>query len=236
MLLLGLDFETTGLEPKTHHIIEVGVVTWDTDTQTPLRLLSFYVKAPTWVAEAEKIHGIKQETVEKYGVAPAAAFARLSKELDGCEYIVAHNGNIFDKLFAEEECRRQGIKFWPQPWLDTTIDIEYPPHITASRKLVHLAAEHGFLNPFAHRAVFDVLTMFKVLSCYDINEVVRYSKVPWVTLQALVGFNNNKLAKDRSYRWNPDRKIWWRSVKTDKLEQERKDAPFETKIIETVVQ
>ena len=102
--------------------------------------------------------------------------------------------------------------------------------------MIHLAAEHDFLNPFAHRAVFDVLTMFKVLSHYDIDEVVRYSKVPWVTVQAMVGFNNNKLAKERSYRWNPDRKIWWRLVKQDKLEQERKEAPFETKLIEAFVQ
>ena len=39
-------------------------------------------------------------------------------------------------------------------------DVPYPETI-ATRKLTYLAADHGIVNPFAHRALFDVITMMQ---------------------------------------------------------------------------
>ena len=163
--------------------------------------------------------------METYGFAPSEALDRVMDHLGYCDYIVAHNGAAFDKLFFDNECARYDLPMYYRPWIDTQNDIEYPESIT-TRKLMHLAAEHGFLNPFSHRAVFDVLTMLKVLSCYDIEQVIAYSKIPTIKVRSLQKFEDNEQAKARSFRWDGDRKIWWRTLKEDKLEALQSEAPF----------
>jgi oligoribonuclease (3'-5' exoribonuclease) len=41
MKLLGIDLETTGLDVTKDRIIEIGMVLWETDTQTPIIVDSF---------------------------------------------------------------------------------------------------------------------------------------------------------------------------------------------------
>lgn len=233
MLLLGLDLETTGLNPTEDRIIEVGAVLWETDTQTPILVDSFYVdhELDTWNKEAEAINGISEATVKAHGMIAIEATRRLDHPLSACEYIVAHNGAAFDRPFLEAEYSRQE---WPaplKPWIDTQNDIEYPEAIT-TRKLVHLAAEHGFLNPFPHRAVFDVLTMLKVLSCYDIQQVIAYSLIPTIKVRSLQKFDENELAKARGFRWDGEKRIWWRTMKQSKLEALQAEAPFKTTVFD----
>lgn len=227
MKILGLDVETTGLDVTKDRIIEVGAVLWETNTQTPVLVDSFYVnpELAEWNKATEAINGISEETVITHGVSPISGLSRLSLGIQYCEYIVAHNGAAFDKLFVDTECLRYDFPPFPRPWLDTQNDIEYPESIT-TRKLIYLAAEHGFLNPFAHRAVFDVLTMFKILACYDIEQVIAYSQIPTIKVQSLQKFNDNELAKARSFRWDGEKKIWWRTLKQDKLEALQAEAPF----------
>ena len=94
-----------------------------------------------------------------------------------------------------------------------------PPAIT-TRKLTHLAAEHGFLNPFPHRAVSDVLTMLKVLSHYDIAPVLESARQPSFTVKACVSYDDREKAKARGYRWDAARKIWTKIVKGHRLNDE----------------
>ena len=47
-----------------------------------------------------------------------------------------------------------------------------------TRSLPYLAADHGFLNPFPHRALFDVMTMIQIAGMYDINEILKYADSP----------------------------------------------------------
>ena len=63
MILLGLDFETTGLNFDTDRITEIGAVLWDTKEGKPIALHNHLVKhddAPPITEEVEQLTGITQ--------------------------------------------------------------------------------------------------------------------------------------------------------------------------------
>jgi DNA polymerase-3 subunit epsilon len=147
---------------------------------------------------------------------------------------MAHFGNDFDRLFYEAALSRLGIDAPAVPWLDSSIDVKYPAHIK-TRNLRHLASEHSFLNPFSHRAVFDVLTMLKVASCYDLDAIIARANEPTLFVEAIVSFQEKDKAKDRGYRWfagsQTARKCWWKQFKASDYEIERETCGFDTFIL-----
>ena len=92
------------------------------------------------------------------------------------------------------------------------IDIPYPS-VIRTRSLTALCAEHGFLNPFPHRALFDVAAMFKLLSNYDINRIVEIAKTPIIWIRARVSYDARQKAKDEKFMWDPNNKFWVRQVR-----------------------
>ena len=116
------------------------------------------------------------------------------------------------------------------PWIDTITDIKFDKSIK-TRNLKHLAAEHNFLPGFSHRAVFDVLTMLKILSMYEIDEVIARASEPTLYVQALVDFKNNQKAKDHQFRWHAPSKAWWRSYKASDLREVEGSFDFKTRML-----
>lgn len=234
MRLLGLDFETTGLDPVEDYVTEVGAVLWDTERKGPISIDSYFVKHDgiELTEEIIKITGIHQADLNEFGLESRHGFERLYESVEKCDAIVAHNGELFDRLFYRNWGKKvsDGIDDLDKirVWIDTQNDIDYPEEIS-SRKLTYLAAEHGFLNPFAHRAVFDVLTMLKVLENYNIDEALHSAQQPTVTLQALVSYDDREKAKERRFRWDAQAKMWVRSIKQHKIEREQ--FPFKTRVI-----
>jgi DNA polymerase-3 subunit epsilon len=114
--------------------------------------------------------------------------------------------------------------------LDSLTDIRYPAYIK-TRNLTHLAAEHGFVAPFKHRAVFDCLTMLRIASNYDINEIIARSKMPMVYVQACVSFDEKELAKARGYYWAAKPKIWYKALKEADATVEIKECGFRTAVL-----
>jgi len=228
MILLGLDYETTWedpVDPSKMRIIEAGLVLYDTERAMPIDMANYLVKGPEITEDVTTLTGITQEDLSTRGLSLNSVMDETNRMLDSCDYVVAHNGNKFDKIVYESECERASITPVEKPWIDTRVDIDFPPQIS-SRKLVHLAAEHGFANPFSHRALFDVLTMLRVLQEYDINEVVERSKEPVYLCTAKVTFHEKDLAKKRGYFWNPDMKTWDKELKESMIEKEIQEAPF----------
>lgn len=245
MRVLGIDFETTGLDLEKDRITEVGAVLWDTETKAPIQFYSHFLHdtameerfSPETLAMMKRLCGITPELLRDWGRSPTAAFVDLGFLAGAADYIVAHNGNQFDKPFLMNELKRHGVDnpLKDKPWLDTKVDLphETPPD---SNKLKHLALEQGFINPFAHRAVFDVLTMLRVLSNFDLEKVIAYSKEPSIVIRAVVPHpkqdqgKGKDMAKAAGFRWQEvDYKIydlcWVKKIKASKLEEERKKLP-----------
>ncbi len=233
MLIVGMDFETTWTEPvdpRLARVTEVGAVLWDTESNHPISVFSSFVYGPDYPEipqEGVDLNGISTDLLQRYGEDPGVVFRRLQNYFLQGEYVVAHNGTNFDKIIYDCELERFQIPSVEHKWIDTRIDVPYPKNIT-SRKLLHLAAEHGFANPFPHRAIFDVMTMLKVLSMYDVGEVVRLSQEPNVTVVARVSFQDKDLAKKRNYQWNGEDKSWTKTLKQSQVQKEVDEAPFVT--------
>lgn len=230
--LLGIDFETTGLDHQKERITEAGIVLWDVALKRPLTTVGVFYHDdayPPLSPEIQRLTGLTDEILKEFGTAPKANLEWLERYVSAhkVDYIVAHNGENFDKPFLFAELARHGVAgtcLRSLPWIDTRTDIPFPTE-PDSRRLRHLALDCGFINPFEHRAVFDVLTMMKVLSHYNLDEVLAYQKIPFVTARAVVSFQDKELAKAQRYSWEKvgDKtfpKCWVKRVKEDKFQAE----------------
>lgn len=243
MRLLGIDFETTGLDPTKDRIIEVGTSLWEVGVDGPLANGEDFIYDEGYPQLSEKIEhltGITQERIREFGGSPHLAFSKLEGfcKTFGVAYLVAHNGNSFDRPFLMAELDRLDLdcQFLRQVgWIDTKLDIpfDYEPE---SRKLNHLLMEHGYINPFQHRAMFDTVFMMKMLMGYDIKKVLEYRDLKNIVIRAVVphpkhddGAGKDK-AKAVGFRWQeanyrPYPGWWVKIIKEDQFAKEQAKLP-----------
>lgn len=224
MKILGVDLETTGLNVGSDSIIEVGAVLWDWSRQTPLKMMSSLVKFDGELSpEATAITGILKADLQSYGREEFEVLSELKELAQEADYLVGHNCNQFDRLFFERYWIRHPQFRIHLPWIDTMTDLPFPLDMS-TRKLDYLAAEHGFLNPFSHRALFDVLTMLKVAAHYDFDEILKLQKSPIKRVVALVPYDERDKAKAQGFRWDPKERHWFLEGKEKMLSQ--REYPF----------
>lgn len=229
MLVLGLDLETTGIDPKKDLIIEVGAVVWDVEKKKPKAIMSDLVYIDQPIPEpVVQITGITDDDIKTWGLEIHEVLLRLRRLSETCDYVIAHNGAKFDQLFLQRYSEQNSMWHIDKPWIDTLTDVPYPREIV-TRKLNFLAAEHGFLNPFAHRAVFDVLTMMRVFSGYPMERILENLKSPLVKIMAKVSYEEKSKAKDLGFRWDPQNRYWYMEIR--KLAWEERQFPFPTEIL-----
>lgn len=229
MLILGLDLETSGLDWQKDQIIEVGAVLWDTETGSPKKIINELIYHDNLVLpqEVQNITGIKPEDLKEYGVPLSDVLKTICQMEKKAEYLVGHNATNFDSLFLNQACEAYQMPKLKKQWIDTLTDVPYQQEIK-TRKLTYLASEHGFVNPFAHRALFDVLTMLKLLANYSIEEIVVLQNSPLVKVLAHVSYDDRDKARRLGFRWDPQRRHWYTEVKQALLP--RLDYPFEYSI------
>lgn len=240
MRLMGLDLETTGLDIPKSYVTEIGWCLIDTDEKKPLMTEAHILHVPHEVKITEEITDIThitREIVDEFGKEPREIYERFNFLLEHhrVDYVVAHNGNFFDKPMLEANMDKYAVALTKTPWIDTYEDVPFPKHFRY-KNLTYLCGEHGFVNPFPHAALFDVMATMKVLSFYDLKEVVRRRETPWITIRAMVSFDDKQLAKDRGYMWEQAGnkkfiKQWVKRVKQDELEALEKEAPFKIAVV-----
>lgn len=210
MILLALDFETTGTDTANDRVIEVGAILWSTAQNKCLESAGFLVKTDVPIsAEITKLTGVHPGAVSKFGFESKDAIDNVMAMAEEAEAFIGQNVLRFDKKVLFAWATREQRAFPAQLWIDTMYDL---PGADA-KHLGYMAADHGFLNMFPHSALADCQTVLKLVSMYDIDKVVERSKSPFVILQAHQKRSENDLAKKQKFRWNPEYKIWWKAVK-----------------------
>lgn len=244
MLLLGIDLESGAkfdVAPRDQFITEIGLVLWDTKYRQPVEFFNRLICIPEQEVadEAADYTGISQELLQDHGVVPGPyVVAEILRLCNKADYYVAHNGLSFDKPLLEGSMLSWNKQLPSKPWIDTMIDVPYPPHCR-SRNLTYLAGYHKILNCFAHRALTDVLTMMTILDMYDLEPVLESANSPMVIVQANVSFQNKDLAKAAKFGWENagDKyypKSWVKAMKLNEYEKLKDSWPFLSSILETV--
>ena len=234
MLLLGLDFETTGLDFVESRPIEVGAILYSTGQKKCLESTGFLVKSDKPVsAEITKLTGITQAAVDKFGYDSKESLQVVIDLIESADALVGQNIKRFDMNILAAWGSRHGLTIPEKLVIDTRTDL---PGVE-SKTLSYMAADHGFLNLFPHSALSDVQTCLKIVSMYDIDVVAARAKEPTVILKAHVGFENNSLAKKRKYGWyndNAGTKFWWKAVKQSDVAAETAHNEFDVSFVTDV--
>lgn len=243
MRILGLDLETTGLEIQKDRILKLGVALLDTAISFKQPLIEkewtlWHTSYPPVKPDAFVAHGIHSKTCEEFGESPMEVLQQLTLWCESHEIkiLMGHNSNNFDipMIIANCDAFAPHCKSYFEKALkiDSAQDIPYPD-IIQTRKLSHLAAEHGFINPFPHSALSDIRTMFEIFSRYSeqIDLILSRAKSKTITIQAGVDFHTKEYAKARRFNWDSQNQRWLKKIKECDLDKEIAEAQFAIKIV-----
>ena len=256
-LVFGIDLEgvnenlESGINTDTDRVTEVGALLWDWEVAQPVSFHSFLLDEPGRPDITEELveltgitdsmlfnHGFKKEDIPRQ-------LEALIQDMDKADYIIAHNGRGYDQPMLEALFKRYDKNLPIKVWIDSSSDIEYPRSMK-QRSLMALEHYHGFVNPFPHRAVTDVMSMLKVASQYNLDRmaqlaispvvelVAEFSPPNWNDPEEVEKFNRikNKVAKS-GFRWNPQKKIWSRRVHRLLLDEKKLEFEFKTRVKNT---
>ena len=246
MIILGIDLEgvnqnllENGVNLEVDRVIEIGAALWDWDAGQPVSMISEIVNEPDRLkisSELEDLTGISESICQKWGLTEkhiTATLRNLAAMMDRADYCMAHNGTNYDEPMIKAMFKRFEVDMPNTVWIDTMVDLEFPTKIRG-RSMALLEHAHGFINPFPHRAITDVLAMFKIASHYDINRMAKLAESPIVKIIAKLNAPNwrnanevdrfnkikNKVAKSR-FKWNPSNKTWFKEIHQVLLDEDK---------------
>ncbi len=216
-----VDLETTGIDPKLDQVVEVGIVEFVVTTNSAGGLRADMIGGYSALqdpgrplpAEVGKLTGLSDELLMGRSVDWAVVRQMLSR----ASVVIAHNA-AFDRGFLDRRPELEGIN---AHWACSIKHINWRKHGFRTRALNYLAADHGFVNPFAHRALFDCATTFRIVTPY-LEELIRRSYLREYLVSATgAAFETKDILREHGYRWNPDARVWGKTMLEDELEEER---------------
>lgn len=214
---LIVDLETTGLNPETDEIIEIGIVLFALSGEGKPAIQTMYSAlqdpgAPL-SAEIVKLTGITDEML----VGQAIDWDIVGGLFDKASLAIAHNAP-FDRGFLNNHPVGKTLDIH---WACSIQHIDWASKGFKSRSLTYLAADHGFVNPFAHRALFDCATTFRLVADH-LPELIEKSYQKVFLVQAFgAAFDVKDALKRRGYRWNAGDRVWQKNVLEAELPGER---------------
>lgn len=212
-----VDVETTGLDPEKDTIIELGMIEFGISDGMPPVILNMYgaLQDPGCPLSDDiaKLTGLTDRALKGQEV----NWSYVAQMWSRAQIIVAHNA-AFDRSFLTKVPQ---LKSLGGHWACSVRHIDWHRKGFESRKLNYLAADHGFINPFAHRALFDCATTFRLVEPH-LRELVQRSYEPEIKIKAVGSpFETKDILKANHYRWDGDQRVWHKTVLKDQLEGER---------------
>jgi DNA polymerase III epsilon subunit-like protein len=230
MILLSLDFETTGLDTANDRVIEFGAVLYSTGQHKCLDNQGMLVQTDKIITqEITDITGITKSAVDKFGYDADCVFDTIMDMMNQADAVIGYNVRRFDYAVLYNWAYRKQVPLPNKPWIDIYADL---PWRVPVGKLSHTAADHGILNLFPHSALADCQTTLAIANKYDHNMLLERAQSPVVILRSHQAQINNDQVKKApfKFRWSPSRKIWWRPVKQTDLDEFMNAVPFKVTI------
>ena len=221
---LIIDTETTCVDPAEGHLLEVAAVLFDPGMGIATRTYAALVAAEIEVNEARAINRIPAAAVWP---GPSATSRRevidrvRQMARDGAPYILAHNA-AFDRGWLPE---------MDGDWICTKEDAEWPMMPGGTGSLVNIALAYGLGVARAHRAVEDCLTLAALLTRVHeleggLDAWLARALEERVEMRSRQAFEENHLAKAAGFRWDPERRGWFRRVRVSQAEAFVAGLPF----------
>ena len=158
MRITVFDVETTGLNPKTDRMVEIGIVHFDDFKERGSygRIIRPYRNSCYVPYEAYVVHKISEEMIRRDGVLWTSIAEKVREELASADYWCAFNAE-FDVGFIGEAMAGVGIELDPKPIIDPLkIAQRFIPYsVMRKKRLVDICDKFGILLDEAHRAVQD---------------------------------------------------------------------------------
>lgn len=229
MIWLSFDVETTGLDVNNDRVIEVGAILYSTGQHRILESAGFLVKTDVSISkEVTDLTHIHPIALEKFGYESTAGLDNVLALAELADAIIGHNILRFDKRVVEAWCMREKRSVLNKLHIDTTIDT---PQEGKSFSYMALEAPKPFINPFPHAAITDALTVICLADQYETDVIVKRANSPTLVVQSHQARNANDDAKKFKFRWQPDRKIWWKAIKAIDMEQfQKQNLPFDISV------
>ena len=260
MTVLLIDTETTGLDPATDRVIEMGWMLTDDSFNEPIAGASYLMRDesyPQLSKEIEGITGIPQALLEEQGKSVNAVMSFLEADLmeHKPDFVVAYNAD-FDRPMLASEFRRGAFGMLPginrleqTPFLCAMRDVQ-SNYLFKCWKLSHLALDKGVtINPSElHRALADVELMRKMLQASNesATSMYKYHQEPWIIVRAVTtppwedGGRSNDQARKRGFSWQkakgcPEQKefknAWVKRIKERDFDSEVAALPLALRIV-----
>ncbi|NLX13800.1 MAG: 3'-5' exonuclease [Phycisphaerales bacterium] len=105
---LVFDFETSGLNPQSDRIIQVGFCQVE-DGQVIGQGGWLINQAVRMCREAIALHGITPEKLREQGIDPRDSLTRFLEMIGNAPACIGHNIHMFDVLFLNAEAKRLGL-------------------------------------------------------------------------------------------------------------------------------
>jgi DNA polymerase III subunit epsilon len=212
-----VDLETTGLFADRDRIIEVGILEFAVEEGKEPIITETYsgLEDPGMPLSdvVMKLTGLNDDVLRGRTV----DWQRVRTMLERASVVVAHNAE-FDRSFLERRPELSGLKCH---WGCSARHIRWQDHGFGTRALNYLAADHGFINPFAHRALFDCATTFRIIRPYLSELVFTSYEREFVMSADGAPFETKDLLRARGYRWDVERRVWRKTVFESDLAKER---------------